>query len=217
MYLLNLLFPNRCLECNAIIAAKELICPGCLQQINFSHHSWTENNLLRERCAALFPVHHAFSLMYFEKGALAQKILHQLKYNRRQKIGSILAQWTLSNLELSEDRPDLIITVPLHPKKQRERGYNQLSEFARQLSIHYQIPFEPNLVKRNFYSRAQATKKKAQRKTENIFSSTRSISGLHILIIDDVYTTGNTMSAVAWEILQNPDNKVSVLVMAMEV
>ena len=89
--------------------------------------------------------------------------------------------------------------------------------FAETLSEFYAIPFDHEVMKRNHYSKAQALKDKANRlKTENVFSMTKGISGKHILLIDDVFTTGNTLASIAWEILKSGDNKVSVLVMAID-
>lgn len=219
MLLLDLIFPNRCLHCNRIIGGNDLVCELCLDQIYFSHHHFLETNPLKERCSLLFPVENAFALMYFEQESLGRKILHQLKYGNREKVGKILAKWISEKLDFGEKKPDLLVIVPLHPKKLKERGYNQLHLFTKTLAQNFDIPFDPILIKRNFYRKAQAKKNKAQRnETENLFSVTKDISGKHILLIDDVFTTGNTISSIAWEILKSSENvKISILVMAMDV
>ncbi|QDP84426.1 ComF family protein [Chryseobacterium sp. SNU WT5] len=217
MLLLDLLFPNRCLECNRIIHHDEVVCELCFDQIHFTHHHYAENNLLTEKCRLLFPVENTFALMQFEEDSTSQKIIHQLKYGGRQKIGKIVAKWTLDNLDFNHAKPDLLVTVPLHSKKQKERGYNQLHLFADTVSEQIKIKCDHTLIKRNFYKKAQAQKNREQRVfKENLFSITKSISNQHILLIDDVFTTGNTMSAVAWQILKAGNNKVSILVMAMD-
>lgn len=217
MFLVDFFLPNRCLECNRTLSPALAVCAACYSQIHFSNHRWAVGNPLRERCSVLFPVSHAFALMLFEKKSLAQKIIHQLKYNGRENIGKEIASWTFEALDFSSDIPDLMITIPLHPKKQKKRGYNQLHLFTRQLSEHYGIPCSFTLLKRDSYGKAQAKKNKFQRTgTKQLFNLTQHISGKHILIIDDVFTTGNTMSAAAWEILKDRTNRVSVLVMAME-
>ena len=89
--------------------------------------------------------------------------------------------------------------------------------FTETLSQHYDIPFSHDLIQRNHYSKAQALMDREHRlQSENLFSLTRNISNQHILLIDDVFTTGNTLSSIAWEILKSGNNKVSVLVMAMD-
>ena len=217
MFLLDLLFPNRCLECNRIIHKDEVVCGLCFDQIHFTHHQNSKNNLLAEKCRLLFPIEHAFALMQFEEEGLSQKIIHQLKYAGRENIGKLLAKWTFEKIDLSNTPFDLVVTVPLHSRKLKKRGYNQLHLLANNLSENLNIPCDHSLIKRNFYKKAQATKRREQRTfKENLFSITKEISGQHVLLIDDVFTTGNTMSAVAWEILKSGNNKVSVLVMAMD-
>lgn len=215
--LLDLLFPNRCLNCNTIISAENLVCEICFDQINFTHDKFGTETALKQRCKLLFPVENAFALMQFEKESLSRKIVHQLKYGNREKVGKILAEWTSERISLDSEKPDLITTIPLHPKKLKERGYNQLHLFADCLSKKFGIPRDHQLLKRNSYKKAQARKNKDQRTaSENLFSITKEISGKHVLLIDDVFTTGNTMSAAAWEILNAENNKVSVIVMAID-
>lgn len=215
--ILNLLFPNRCLECNRIITQNEVVCELCFDQIHFTHYQFNKTNLLSEKCKLLFPIETASALMQFEEESLSQKIIHQLKYGNRENIGKTLAEWTLEQMGFQDFNPDFIVTIPLHPRKLRERGYNQLHLFANTLSEKLQIPCDHYLIKRNFYKKAQAKKGRDERVfKENLFSITKQLENQHILIIDDVFTTGNTMSAVAWEILKSGNNKVSVLVMAVD-
>ena len=217
MFLLDLIFPNRCVNCNRIIGGEELICALCYDQIDFTHYEFGEENLLKERCKVLFPVENAFALMQFEKENISRKIVHQLKYGKREKIGKILANWVSDRLNFENSTPDLMVTIPLHPKKMKIRGYNQLHLFANTLSEKFNIPCDHTLLKRNFHRSAQAKKNKEQRSTkENLFSLTKDISGKHILVIDDVFTTGNTMNSAVWEILKNPDNRISILIIAVD-
>lgn len=214
----DLFFPNRCLNCNRIIDGNQIVCDLCFEQIHFTHYDYFEDNFVKEKCRVLFPVENAFALMQFEKEDLSRKIVHELKYKSREKAGKILANWVTERLDFKGDKPDLLVSVPLHPRKLKERGYNQLHLFTETLSEFYDIPFDHNLIRRNHYSKAQALKDKQHRlESENTFSVTKKISGKHILLIDDVFTTGNTVSTIAWEILNSGNNKVSVLVMAVDV
>ena len=214
--LLDFFFPNRCLQCNQIIAGEDVVCEVCFSQIHFAHFDFYEENLLKEKCKLLFPVENAFALLLFEEESLSRKIIHQLKYGSREKIGKLLAKWAIEKLDFKEEKPDLLVTIPLHPKKLKVRGYNQLHLFAETISEHFAIPFDHEILKRNVHSKAQAKKNKEQRlNSEGKFSLQKNISGKHILLIDDVFTTGNTMSDAVWQILKNPENKISVLVMAM--
>lgn len=215
--LLDLLFPNRCLHCNQMIYKDELVCQICFSQIKFSHYNFFEENELKNRCKLLFPIKNAFALMQFEEHALSRKIIHQLKYHSQEKVGKILADWTIERLKFYNEKPDVLVTVPLHPKKLKKRGYNQLHLFADTLSKHWNIPHHKDFLKRNTYQKAQATKDKSHRlETQYNFSTTENIDDKHVLLIDDVFTTGNTINAIAWEILKNTNNRISVLVMAYD-
>ncbi len=214
--LLDTLFPNRCLDCNQIIEGKTMVCDNCLQHINFTHFESGFDNILHQRCKILFPLEEAYGLMFYEEHGLSRKILHELKYRNREIIGKILAEWAIEQLPF-KNQFDLITTVPLHSKKQKERGYNQLHQFAKTISKHYQTPLDNHLLKRNFYAKPQALKDKQHRsEIKNLFSLNKTINNQHVLIIDDVLTTGNTMASMAWEILNSGNNKVSVLVMAVD-
>ncbi|HBR12285.1 MAG TPA: ComF family protein [Chryseobacterium sp.] len=215
----DFLFPNRCLDCNQLIDKEEVACELCMDKIRFSHHHFFESNALKEKATLQFPVENAFSLMMYEKESLAQKIIHQLKYNHRERVGKILAHWVRERIIFHDYKPDLFVTVPLHHKKLKQRGYNQLHLFANALSEYYQIPVSHTLLRRSNHSRAQAKKNQTERlKTKNAYQLTETIRDKHIVLIDDVYTTGNTLSNIAWEILNNSTNvKISILVMAMDV
>jgi len=188
-----------------------------MDQVHFTHQDYFADNFVKQKCRLLFPVENAFALMKFEKQDVSRKIIHELKYRSREIIGKNLAEWTINSLDFKNERPDLFVTVPLHPKKLRERGYNQLHLFTRVLSDFYNIPYDNELLRRNHYSKAQALKNKRNRlNIDHTFSVTKDVSEKHILLIDDVFTTGNTLATIAWEILRKGNNKLSVLVMAMD-
>lgn len=216
--LLDLLFPNRCLHCNRIIDKDELVCHLCFENISFSNFDYNQPNPLQERAQLHFPCENSYALMLFEKDGLSQKLIHQLKYGGQKNIGKTLANWTTERLNFDQNKPNLIVSVPLHSKKLKTRGYNQLHIFGNELSKDYNIPVNHQLLKRNIHSTSQAKKDKVHRnETASIFSVTETMDAAHILLIDDVYTTGNTLSTIAWELLkQNPKHKISILVMAID-
>lgn len=215
--ILDLFFPNRCLSCNNIVESDLICCDVCFKNIHFTHFDYKGNNAIKERCKTLFPIENAYALLYFEKNSLSQQIIHELKYRNREKTGKILAHWTTEYLDFKDDIPDILLSVPLHKKKILQRGYNQLHLFTETLSEFYNIPYNHKIIRRNHNSKAQALQDKTHRlKTENLFSITQNITGKHILLIDDVFTTGNTVASIAWELMKAGDNKVSILVMAMD-
>ena len=215
----DFLFPNRCLICNQIIDKSDIVCEVCFSRINFSNHNYNDNNTLKDKLLVQFPISNAYSLLYYEKESLAQNIIQQLKYNNRENIGKNLAKWVMERVDFKNDKPDIITTVPLHYRKLKQRGYNQLHLFGNELSKFYNIPVNHTFLQRTTHSKAQAKKDQSERlKTKNAYQLTQRIDDKHILLIDDVYTTGNTISNIAWEILNNSTNvRISILVMAMDV
>lgn len=210
-------FPDRCLSCNRIIAAKTFVCDVCVDQINFNSDTFESENSTKEKCSSLFPTENAFALMDFQNEGLARELMHSLKYGNREKVGKLFADWTTERLQFKV-KPDLIIAVPLHPKKEKKRGYNQLHLYCEELSKFYNIPFDKMAMRRDLNTKAQALKNKSGRtRKDHIFTLNKPVEEKHILLIDDVLTTGNTIGAMAWEILKAGKNKISVLIMANDV
>ena len=215
---LDLIFPNRCLHCNRITDENAFVCNLCLENLAFYHFNNSQDNFLLSRCNLLFPAENAFALLEFETEGLSRATVHALKYKGREKIGKVLAEWTVNRIDLKSIKPDLMLAVPLHPRKMKERGYNQLHLYTETLSKLTGIPFNHHLTVRNIYKKSQTLKDKEHRSEgENLFSLVKKLSNKHVLLIDDVFTTGSTMSHFAWEILKDPTNKVSVLIIAVDI
>lgn len=213
--LLDLLFPNRCLHCNDLIAGEQVICEKCFDQIDFTHWEHLERNPLEKRLDILFPLQNAYALMMFDREDLSRKIIHQIKYYNREKVGKVVADWCADRIML-KTKPDYLVTVPLHPKKQKIRGYNQLHLFANTLSKQWNIPHLPTYLKRITNNRQQAGTSLAEREKSKVqFQVPKAYPQKHILLIDDVCTSGNTLASCVWPML-SAGNKVSVLVMAMD-
>ncbi|KUG13598.1 phosphoribosyltransferase [Elizabethkingia sp. HvH-WGS333] len=212
----DILFPNRCLQCNHIIGGKDIICEECYDQVDFIHWESLPETPLQQRLSSLFPIENSYALMNFEKEGLSRKLIHNLKYANREIIGDTLARWTAEKINL-KSKPDILINIPLHIKKLKKRGYNQLHRFTEILSKEWNIPYNHHYLKRTAYSTAQARKKLIHRKENlNIFTVPNPVENIHFLLIDDVCTTGSTLASCAWEILKTPGNKLSVLVMAID-
>lgn len=215
--LFDLLFPNRCLSCNSLIEGSKVVCELCMDQLHFTHNEFGKDNEVVQRCTSLFPIESGVALMHFEKENLSRKIVHQLKYGGREKIGKELALWAFELFSWENHSFDILVSIPMHPRKQRQRGYNQLHLFTKTLSALTKIPFENKALRRIQTGKAQALKSKEQRKdTHGLFEIQNPIENKHILLIDDVLTTGNTVSQAAWQLLEKGNNKISVLVFALD-
>lgn len=216
MLVVDLLFPNRCLHCNDTIAGNEIICEECYANIDFAHWDHLSPNPLQEKLNGLCPVEEAYALMHFEKKGLSQVLLHQLKYGNREIIGKKIAEWCIERIHL-ESKPNVIVSVPIHASKLKKRGYNQLHLFAETLSKAWNIPHHADFLKRNQSIKSQAHKDRKHRQNESSkFDLQKPLQNKHILLVDDVCTTGNTIATCVWKILQEPGNRVSVLIMAMD-
>jgi len=215
--LVDILFPHRCLYCNDIIDREVLVCESCYNRISFTHWEAIKENPLKQRLNSFFEISDAYALMNFEKKGLSRKIIHQLKYAGNENIGKILANWTQERINLIQ-KPDILINIPVHDKKLKKRGYNQLHLFTETLSKAWKIPCNNNyIVKTSDNKQSQAKKDRENRSKIAIdFEIPKQLSNTHFLLIDDICTTGNTISAYARKILESPGNKISVLVMAID-
>ncbi len=170
----------------------------------------------------VIPVRYATSLLFFHESGLVKELIHQLKYNGHQEIGKLMADWFIyQNPQLDLSRHiDLIVPVPLHPKKRKKRGYNQMTVWGENLSRYYHLPYREDILVRTVHTTSQTNKNIEQRRenVQNAFVVYQPsvYAGKHFLILDDVMTTGATIEACAETILQSvPGAQVSVLTMAM--
>jgi len=206
---INLLYPNLCLICGeSLIKNEEQLCSKCLYQIPKTNYHLIKNNPIEKRFWGKVPVVQATSFFFFQKGSPFQKLLHQLKYHGNKELGEILGKYAAADLILTDyfSAVDMIVPVPLHPKKYNQRGYNQSEWIGKGLSAILQKPQIIDNLVRIKESTTQTKKSVYERyeNTEGIFSvkDKNSFSNSHILLIDDVLTTGATMSAASQLLIQ---------------
>jgi ComF family protein len=166
-------------------------------------------------------IEHASALLYFNKKGIVQELIHNLKYKGHTEIGTVLGNWYVEDLkELILNVPfDVVIPVPLHPKKFKERGYNQVTTFGEALAKGLNIKYDATILYRTKYSKTQSKKNLSGRSEniENIFDAfvTTENENKHFLIVDDVLTTGATLEACSRALLKNPGAKISIACMAI--
>jgi ComF family protein len=148
-------------------------------------------------------------------------MIHNLKYKGHQEIGSVLGEWYAADLKDCSvvNAADVIIPVPLHKKRLKERGYNQVTNFGLALSENFKIPLNDEILIRKVYSKTQS-KKNLLGRTEGIetvfdVTFTEADTNKHYLLIDDVITTGATLEACSKALLKIPGAKISIICMAM--
>ncbi|MEO0045588.1 MAG: hypothetical protein RL705_779 [Bacteroidota bacterium] len=221
-HLLNLFFPKSCAGCHTILLSDELvICTQCRHEIPLTNHHNIEENEVFQKLYGRIPLEFGAALFYFHKKGIVQEMMHQLKYKGNQEIGAIVGDWYASELKDLEPLKniDYIIPVPLHKRRLRERGYNQVTTFGKALAQNLNIPYEENILQRKLYTKTQTKKSLLGRADINktIFAVTFSDNhhGKHFLLIDDVMTTGSTLEACSRELLKIPNVKISIVCMAM--
>lgn len=220
-HLVNLIFPLVCAGCKGILLEAEAsICVGCRHEMPITNHFSDFDNDAFKLFYGRIDVVFVATLFYFQKQSLVQEMIYSLKYRGNQNIGDVLGSWIGSKIkELDVCKTfDYIIPVPLHARKLRTRGYNQLTMFGNALAKSTDIKFETSILKRNIYSKSQTKKTILNR---NLFQSAvfeaifdESHTNKHFLIVDDVLTTGATIEACAKALQKIPGAKISVVCMA---
>ena len=220
--IVNLFFPKVCSGCNSFLLTNEnVICTVCRHDIPLTNHHLNPDNDASKKFYGRIPIQHASALFYFHKKGIVQQLIHNLKYKGHEEIGSIIGEWYAEDLSQMEfiQTLDEIIPVPLHPRKLKERGYNQVTTFGKALSSSLNLIYNDSLLNRNKYSKTQS-KKNLLGRTEGIESVfdvtfTEKDHDKHFLLIDDVITTGSTLEACSRALLKIPGAKISIVCMAM--
>ncbi len=216
--IIELFYPRICNGCGTpLLNGESIICLNCHIKLPRTEFELKPENPIEKLFWGRLQIKHASSFLYFRKTGLTQRLIHQLKYKGRFEIGYHLGYLYGQEIKdkILEIKADFITTVPLHAKKIKERGYNQSDEIAKGFSKATSIPFIPNLIKRIEASETQ-TKKRRYTRWENIenkfvLNSSIDIENKHIVLIDDVITTGATMEACGKVILKNKYTDLSIL------
>ncbi|MCX6226551.1 MAG: ComF family protein [Bacteroidia bacterium] len=219
--ILSLLLPRTCPACRKPLKDwEECLCLVCLGQLPVTHFDLNPDNPLAEMFWGRVKLMQAVAWFYFRKGSVYQDALHKLKYNDRPDIGYSLGKQFGYELYHSCRfiKPDILVPVPLNPKKQRKRGYNQSEAIAKGLSRGLRIPLVNNALTRPVSTSTQTRKNRYERYL-NVAGKFKSnnpalLENRHILLIDDVITTGATLEACAGELLSIPGVRVSVAALA---
>jgi ComF family protein len=215
--LIGLVFPDYCEVCGTPLARGErYMCLSCLYKMPRTKFWEKENNDIEKRFWGKIKIERACSLFFFRKGSDYRPVIHKLKYKGKYTIGLRLGEELGACLESSSLYKDvsMLVPVPLHPAKERLRGYNQSELIAYGIANVMNRPIERRNLIRIKYTETQTDKNAAER-WENVQSvfDIRDASRLndeHILLIDDVMTTGSTIESCASTVLNNCSCKVSI-------
>ncbi|MFO7924424.1 MAG: ComF family protein [Bacteroidales bacterium] len=218
---INLFFPPLCAACNAVLVKQEQhICTGCLYNLPKTNFHLDRDNPMAQLFWGRVRVEAAASLYYFEKGSKCRKILHQIKYRGKKELAFFLGK--IYGFELSRKGKftgaDVIVPVPLHSSRERSRGFNQSDWFARGISCSMGKKVDRDILIRFICTETQTNKSRAGRweNVENSFviKDTQKAINKHILLVDDVVTTGATLESCAQVLIRVPGVSISILTIA---
>lgn len=219
--LLNIFFPNVCKACgSALYQQEKIVCLSCLFKLpKTGFHLHNENPVSRVFWGRV-DIHAATSFLFFSKGGKVQHLIHALKYKGNQETGVYLGKLLGADLIQSElyKSVDLVIPVPLHPKKQHKRGFNQSDCIAKGIGQAMRIPVITDKLVRTMHTSSQTRKSRESRwdNVKGVFEVTDYLEfeNKHVLIVDDVLTTGATLESCAETLLRIQGVRVSVATLA---
>lgn len=216
-----LIFPHVCVSCGKSLYKNEhSICTYCAYYLPKTNFHLDNDNPIAKIFWGRVPIFSAAAFYGFNKGGKVQHLIHQLKYKGQKHIGTSVGKLYGYELKFCDDfnSVDAIIPVPLHPKRQKKRGYNQSDYFAEGLAESMNVKADLTTLYRAAESDTQTKKSRFKRwqNVESIFQlrNAGQLAGKHILLVDDVITTGATLEACAHTLLQVPGVKVSIVTMA---
>jgi ComF family protein len=219
---LNLLFPRSCVVCNGgLVKGEESVCTMCNSRMPRTNYHLQADNEVEQRFWGKVEIERATSYFFYTKGSDYRHILFKLKYHGYKELGEVMGRYMAKELLDSDffQGIDLIIPVPLHSKKRKTRGYNQSEWVAVGLSRASGIPMDLNTLIRVVANSTQ-TRKSVFERWENVkdvfqVSCPENVCGKHVLLVDDVLTTGATLLSCATVLVGSSNVKVSIITLAV--
>jgi ComF family protein len=220
--LVSLLYPELCVICGEPLVENEnFFCYACFLKLPRTNYHLISENQAIERLAGKVSLVKASSYFYYSKGGIAQRLIAEIKYKGNRNLGEWIGRYIAKDMISSGffKGIDYIIPVPLHRSKEKKRGFNQAEKIAEGIAQVTKIPLETNNVIRIKANTSQTRKGVFDRwrNTLNLFyiKNPELFNEKHILLIDDVLTTGSTLEAVAQSLLKSEGVKISILTVAI--
>lgn len=217
--LLTIWLPKCCLGCGHVLTKKQLwLCVVCSHQLPKTYFEHEKNNILKAILRQHLPLESAYAPFYFSQNTPIQALLHALKYQGREKIADWLAEQ--STLFIPKEHAvyscDGIVPVPLHEARERKRGYNQVSRFGQFWATHLGVPYLDDVLLRKNKTKTlvRMTREDRWEEVKDAFLVQTKKNYKHLLLVDDVITTGATLTACGSTLLDGVCEKISVMGMA---
>lgn len=222
--LLQLFYPKLCLGCaDESLASNAMICPFCFTSLPRTNFAAIPDNPTEKLFSGRLPIKEAFSEFYFEKDSLIQALMHQLKYKNKTNVGEFIGELMGESMTASSRFTDIdaIIAMPLHKAKEKKRGFNQSLFIAQGIGRMIGKPvLEKNMER--IKNTATQTKKQREERWQNVAYGFRvknpgSLQNKHLLLVDDVITTGASIESCGRALLAVDGVSVSVASAALTV
>lgn len=222
--LIYLFFPDVCLICKEPLKKSEkYLCINCLHDLPLSNYTDTKNNEVEKSFYGRMPIVSATALLLYHKKSKVQQLVYQLKYKNQQQIGFFLGNWLGAEMisSIKFKNIDFVIPVPLHKKKLKSRGYNQVEGFGKSIAKYLEAIYVDDKLLKITTTKSQTKKHRIERfkNVNEIFhlEDLQFFKNSHVLLVDDIITTGATLEACCIELLKTESIKISIATMAFTI
>lgn len=220
--LTNLFFPEACYGCKALLSDNEqYICTNCRHDLPLTNFHNDTENAVHKILYGRVKLENATALLHFTKKGIVQQLMHNLKYRGHERIGLFLGEWLgeqLSCLKAYQDI-DIVVPVPLHKSKLRKRGYNQVDKFGKAIASALDAAYNTTVLIKTKKTKTQVFKDRLKRSSEidskfTVYDA-EIINGKHVLLVDDIITTGATVEACSNALNQSAEIKLSLVLISI--
>jgi ComF family protein len=219
--LLHLFVPHQCAGCGSdIMSQRQVLCLWCIDRLPVTHFHNHADNPVEKIFWGRLPLLNAASYLYFSKDSLLQRLIHQLKYDGHKELGLFLGRKMGEALGQCNrfGAIEALVPLPLFAARERKRGYNQADLLCQGMAEVLDVPVLKNSVRRRTQSETQTRKNRIER-WQNMqgkfeVQQPQALRGKHIVLVDDVITTGATLEACGHEILSAGELQLSIMTMA---
>lgn len=222
--IVNILLPTACFGCNAQLSRGEIsLCTVCRNELPLTDYNYKEENPIDHIFYGRVNIKKANSFLFFTKNGIVKNMIHQLKYKNHEEIGAFLGDWLGEIIKENNtlQKIDFVLPVPLHKKRLKKRGYNQVTQFGQQLAYHIGATYKEDILFKTANTKTQTKKGRIFRwqQSQNLFELTdiSILKNKNVLLVDDVITTGATIEACGLAIHKTKNVNLFVATMAVVV